>query len=238
MKKLLPLLLCLALLLCACAGGGDQTPGAAERLPTVLDTNEYTLYLNLFYNGYADQLAGKTYTKTGTFTRLQDRYNGVERYYVWGYNDATKCCDWQWEFVPAPGTELPENGALVSMTGTLTADPAALDGYWYTDATLTVTTHYTGGGPEVDMGAMSATLERVQLLNLQYDAAGFEGRQVRLYGRVLDETHVQHPYYDEAWTQAFETDDPVPAIGTVVVLTGTWQGGVLTRCTVQTTDLY
>ena len=266
MKKLVLMLLCLSLLLAlaACQGsetasdGGQapaqtagtsaapgntsaapaNTPATADTMPTVLDQTEYILYQNIFFNDMANDYVGKTATKEGTLARVQDAFNGRTRYYVWGYMDATKCCDWQWEFVPGDPEALPPIGSLVKITGTLVRDEAALDKLWFTDVTLEVKQVYSPVPCDVDMTTMNATLERVQLMNMQLRPAAFAGKTLRVYGRVLNPTTLQHPYYDNAWTQAFATDAEVPAIGTMVILTGSWQGDTIQVGKVEATAEY
>ena len=229
MKRLLTLLLAVLLLLglAACREGEtpEEGPSSAATMPTVLNQNEYVLYQNIFFNHQADDYIGKTAVKEGTYTRLYDAFSEKYRYYVWGYNDATKCCDWQWEFVPQDPESLPPPGSLVKLSGTLVRDEAALDKLWFTETELTLLTAYNGAACQVDMTTMDATLERVQLLNMQYKPEAFKGQTLRFYGRVLNPTTIQHPYYDNSWTQAIVTQAELPAIGTMVVVTGTWQGG-------------
>lgn len=252
MNKLFLMMLCLAMVcsLSACSGSNppadsdakrpadsdasvgmtadaDPAPAFADTMPTVLNQMEYILYENIFFNEMADDYVGKTDTKEGTLARVYDAYNDRTRYYVWGYMDATKCCDWQWEFVPADPDSLPANGSLVKMTGTLTRDEAALDKLWFTDTTVELETAFTPEACDVDMTVMSATLERVQLLNMQIKPELFAGKSLRLYGRVMNPTTIQHPYYDNAWTQSFATTKEVPATGTMVILTGSWQGDTI-----------
>lgn len=260
MKRLFVLLLVFALLFAGCQAGGtgteteqpkeDETaqpvqtdapagPETVTALPTVLDTMEYTLYTNIFYNQSGGDYLGQTITKKGTFATIRDSFNDVTRYYVWGYLDETKCCDWQWEFVPKDGVELPPNGSLVEMTGVFAGDEAALDGYWFTDASVETLKIYDGPDVEVDMGTMSATLERVQLINMQVYPQDYAGSSVRLYGRIAGLSSVEHPYYDGAWQQEITTGQTLPAIGTLVIVTGTWSDdAVLTDCTVQQTTAY
>ena len=85
---------------------------------------------------------------------------------------------------------------------------------------------------------MSATLERVQLLHMQYKPEAFQGQSLRLYGRILHPNTVQHPYYDNAWTQDFQGLEESPAIGTMVILSGTWQNGVVQADALEGTDAY
>ncbi len=266
MKKLTMLVLCLALLLslAACQGteqssepaqtpqkttaanpgaAQDTEPGSApavtaDVMPTVLNQTEYVLYQNIFFNEMADDYVGQKAVKEGTLARVYDAFNDCTRYYVWGYMDATKCCDWQWEFVPADPASLPASGSLVKMTGTLTRDDAALDKLWFTDTTLELETAFQPEACDVDMTTMNATLERVQLLNVQYKPDAFAGKSLRFYGRVLNPTTIQHPYYDNAWTQAFETSASVPAIGTMVILSGTWENNTVRADRVEETSDY
>lgn len=266
MKKLTMLVLCLALLLslAACQGteqssepaqtpqkttaanpgaAQDTEPGSApavtaDVMPTVLNQTEYVLYQNIFFNDMADDYVGQKAVKEGTLARVYDAFNDCTRYYVWGYMDATKCCDWQWEFVPTDPASLPASGSLVKMTGTLTRDDAALDKLWFTDTTLELETAFQPEACDVDMTTMNATLERVQLLNVQYKPDAFAGKSLRFYGRVLNPTTIQHPYYDNAWTQAFETSASVPAIGTMVILSGTWENNTVRADRVEETSDY
>ena len=255
MKKRVLAALCLAAMLSLAACKGSDTPAASRLSPdtvagteaapaiantmrTVLNQTEYILYQNIFYNDMADDYVGKTVTKEGTLARLYDAFSEKTRYYVWGYMDTTKCCDWQWEFVPKDPDSLPANGSMVKMTGTLTRDEAALDGLWFTDATVELETAFAPEPCDVDLTTMGATLERVQLLNMQYKPDAFSGKSLRVYGRVLNPTTIQHPYYDNAWTQPFETTQQVPAIGTMVILTGTWQGSTVQADRVEATPDY
>ena len=246
MKKLFALLLCLLTLLslAACADSGKQDPARedgvsdAAELPTLLDQNEYVLYQNIFFNKQADDYIGKTQVKKGTFTRLTDAFSGTTRYYVWGYMDATHCCDWQWEFVPKDPDSLPANGSLVKMTGTVTRDEAALDKIWFTDAEVELIERYSPEACDVDMTTMSGTLERVQLLNMQYKPDCFQGKSLRIYGRIYNLSAIQHPYYDNAWTQDIEFQEDLPAIGTMVIVTGTWKDSTVQASRVEGTSIY
>lgn len=234
MKKTIFILLA-ALTLAATAGcsGGDN-----GGLTTVISSPEYVLYENIFYNDTGDDYVGQEQTKTGTFTVLYDKYSNRTRYYVWGYYDNTKCCDWQWEFVPESTDALPPSGSLVAVTGTFQGDDAALDGYWLADAAVTVKGKYSGPDCDIDMTAMSATLERVQLINMQVFPEDFDGMTVYMYGRVESLSSLQHPYYDGAWSQEFATKDDVPAIGTMVIASGTWKNGVIEAAALSQTNLY
>jgi hypothetical protein len=242
-KRILPLMLCAALALCffGCSKESkkpsdtpsqQQTEKSTAVMPTVLEPAEYVLYENIFYNEQGDDYDGTEVTKKGTFAILIDEYNATKRYYVWGYNDRTKCCDWQWEFAPDDPDSLPPVGSLVEVKGTFVSDVKALDGYWIINPEVSVTEKYTGADADVDMTTMSGTLERVEVFNLQQYPDRFEGKTVRAYGRVLNPTTLQHPYYDGAFEQNFTTSDTVPAIGTLIILKGTVTDGVIADCTV------
>lgn len=244
MKKLLVLSLCALLLLAltACAKSEptttEATTAAAAVMPTVLNQNEYILYQNIFFNDGADDYLGNTAVKEGTLARVTDAFSETTRYYVWGYMDATKCCDWQWEFVPKDPDSLPASGSKIKMTGKMVRDDAALDNIWFTDAEVELVTPYEPVACDVDMTTMNATLERVQLLNMQYKPDAFKGKTLRIYGRVYNLSAIQHPYYDGAWTQDLSTEAEVPAIGTMVIVTGTWQGGVIQAGRIEATSAY
>lgn len=232
MKKLIPVLLILALLLCACAKKADN--GA---MPTVLNTAEYVLYQNIFFNDAAKDYVGEKQTKTGTFTSLQDSYNGCTRYYVWGYNDATKCCDWQWEFVPADAASLPAPGSLVAVTGTFAGSDDALDGYWLEDAEVKVKQAFEGAACELPLYTMDDTLERVQIYNIAAFPEEYEGMTIRAYGRVAAPDTFEDPYYDGSWSFPFDSSDTLPPIGTIVLLDGVCRAGTIAECGLtETTD--
>lgn len=248
-RKLLALCALLVLLLTGCSSKSAQptltaaaaptaAPKAAEQLLYKVSTLDYTLYMNIYYNDMASNYVGTKMTTTGTFISLKDRFSDRTRYYVWGYLDETKCCDWQWELSLPEGTELPENGSLVQVVGTFTADPNALDDYWLTDVKMSTETVHAPSQVDVDMSVMNGTLERVQLLNMQYFPETFEGQTVKLYGRVETMNSLQHPYYDGAWSQTFEAKGTVPSIGSTVLVTGTFSGGTIVDATVELTTQY
>lgn len=222
-KKILLVFLLLAavLMLSACAKKEETYEATSNSVPTVLNTSEYVLYQNIFYNNYGSRYDGKTVTKHGIFTTIQDAYSDVTRYYVWGYNDMTKCCDWQWELNVTDAANLPANGSLIDVKGTFASSGSALDGYWIEKPEITLLTAYTGKTAELDMTTMSDTLERVQLINVMNWVDKFAGKSVYAYGRILDTTTLQDPYYDGSWTTAFSSADQIPATGTSVVLRGT-----------------
>ena len=237
---LILMLLALAFALCACAGGGEKAASTENKttaeIPTVLNQGEYVLYQNIFYNDYGVRYEGTETEKQGVFTVVQDAYTNVKRYYVWGYLDNTKCCDWQWEFVPGNAKNLPAPGSLVKVKGTFTASEDALDGYWITGASVETLQQYTGDSAEVNMLAMSDTLERVQITNINNRSQSFEGKSFIAYGRVANAATLQDPYYDGSWNIPFTTHEAVPAIGTTILLKGVVQSGVLANCSVTSLD--
>lgn len=239
MKKLISVLLALSVLLCLCACKGTKSTNATtDTLPQIYDGEQYQIYQNLFFNDQKAAFLGQSMTVTGVFVSIRDSFNSVTRYYCWGYYDQTKCCDWQWELKLDDTAILPVNGSQVTVTGTFAEDEAALDKVWLTDVTVKTDVAYTGETCEMDLCLMNATLERVQLMNMQYFPNDYEGKTVRLYGRVLDPSTLQHPYYDNAWTQTFTADGEVPAIGTEVIVSGVFQGGTVVQAAAETTTAY
>lgn len=237
MKKIIAVLLCFIFVL-SFAACGEKTPQEKpeETNTTIEELNsfsvyvnadEYSLYKKIFYDGKAEKYADKTYTKTGTFTVLYDAFNKTERYYVWGCNKDNKSEDWQWEIKIDDKSPLPSNGSLVEVSGKFEKDEAALDGYWLTAPEITVKEAYEASGYDIDMSVMSATLERVQISNIQNLKEEFEGKKVALYARVATENLVKHPYNDESWQMHFSTDSKVPEADTMVILAGTFTGGIV-----------
>ena len=231
------LLLTAAVLCSACGGGGDQTGApTANEVPVVLSQMEYTLYQNIFANQTGSQYEGREFTKQGVFGRIYDAFNGRTRYYVWGYLDNTRCCDWQWEIKVDDPKNLPSSGSLVTVKATFSASSDALDGYWLTNPEITAHSQYTGSAAELDMCTLSDTLERVQVLNIIYRPESFEGKTFSAYGRIYSTSVLQDPYYDGSWQVPFATKESVPAIGTTVRLTGTVVGGTLSSTTLTALD--
>lgn len=235
-KMFLSLLLCVAIAASFTGCGGssaaataaqDGAPEAAEGRPEVISQDEYVLYQNIFYSGYGKDYDGTAVEKKGVFAVIHDAYNDRLRYYVWGYYDQTKCCDWQWEFVPQEGQELPPVGSLVTVKGTFASGEEALDGYWITDAQVETKTAYAGAAAELDMRSMGCTLERVQIYNIMYHPDVFAGQTYCAYGRIASVNSLQDPYYDGSWQISITWDGDLPAIGTLVAVTGTVQDGAL-----------
>ena len=237
-RFLLAALLLAAVILCTACGGGNQTGApSANEVPVVLSQVEYTLYQNIFSNKTGSQYEGREFTKQGVFGMIYDAFSGRTRYYVWGYLDNTRCCDWQWELKIDDPKNLPSSGSLVTVKGTFAASDDALDGYWLTNPQITAHSQYTGSsGVELDMVTLSDTLERVQLLNIIYMPETFEGKTFSAYGRIYATDVLQDPYYDGSWQVSFSTSGTVPAIGTTVRLTGTVTGGVLASTSLTALD--
>lgn len=231
----LTLLLAIALLCSACSGGsGTAEKKTISEVPVILNQAEYLLYQNIFYNNYGAQYENTPVTKTGVFASIRDAFNDRTRYYVWGYLDNTQCCDWQWEIVPKDTANLPPTGSMISVTGTFASDEQALDGYWIKDAEVSTVTEYAGTTAELNMLAMSGTLERVQILNIMYRQESFEGKTFTAYGRIAGVNLLQDPYYDGSWQIPFASvsDASSLAIGTNVLLTGKVSAGTLGECAV------
>ena len=242
MKKVIVLLLTALILLTAVSckknnntgstgdsaqSGSNSGYGVAKEY---LNNMEYSAYQDIFYNQTGSKYEGKTFEKEGIFTTIHDSFNNVERYYVWGFNDNTHCCDYQWELNITDTSSLPKNGSFVKFSGSFKADSKALDGYWFTEPKITVEQEFTGQKGDIDMTTMSATLARVQLINMLNYPDEYAGKTVTLIGRVMSPTTLQHPYYDEAWTLNVKTDKALPAIGKWVVATGTFSGTSPENC--------
>lgn len=241
MKKLLSLILILTLAAsfsaCAKDSTADTTTSPADALLSDGEVNtgmkekfdqmEYASYVDLFYNSNGSAYEGKSFTKDGTFAILEDAYNNVTRYYVWGYADNTKCCDYQWEIVLDEGIEIPEAGSYVKVKGTMEKNAAALDGYWLTGVTLEVKEGFSNAGFDIDMTTMSPTLVRVEIINMLNFPAIFSGKSIRVFGRALTPTSIQHPYYNESWSMDFTAADTVPAIGEYILLEGIYNNSII-----------
>ena len=249
-KRILSLLIVLAILalLSGCganAGGSTKTsqpssgePEDVDVMPFVVNTGEYTLYQNIFFNDGKKDFNGKETEKRGTFTVLHDAFHNVTRYYVWGYNDQTKCCDWQWELKIDDTADLPTNGSLVTVKGTYEENDSALDKFWIINPEITVEKAFAGRDYDIDMQAMDDTLERVQSTNITVKKDAFEGKTVCGYGRIRNEKTLEDPYYNDSWTIEFSGNPELPAFGTLVLISGTIQNGSITNCTLTPTTLY
>lgn len=187
------------------------------------NTLEYAAYMNIFYEKKGDEYENKVYTKTGTFSVLRDEYGNTDRYYVWGYADKTRCCDWQWEFVPSDTSSLPKAGSYIKMKGKLIKDEKALDGYRYVDVTVTTLEDFTPADG-TDLTVMSPTLARVQIANMQYKPEKFNGKNIRIFGRALNGSCLQHPYYDGSWNMdmVLPAGESAPSTGQYLTVSGTF----------------
>lgn len=244
MKKLISALLCLSLLFAFVGCSKNESNNepqpteqvVSQKMETILDPNEYVMLQNIFYNDQADDYVDKDVSKKGIFTILYDEFSGTQRYYVWGYNDNTKCCDWQWEIAPDTLTDLPTIGSTITVSGRFVANEKALDSYWIENPTIEIVRELAPSEFDVDTTTMGGTLERVQLANLQAHADKFEGKTVTVYGRIESPNSVQHPYYDNCFSQEFESDI-VLATGSRVVVSGIYSNGVIINASVtESTD--
>ena len=235
MKRIIALTAAALIILSVFAGCSKKEDNKTEKkdvkesvstvMPTKLDTMEYTLYQNIFFNDKASDYNGQAVEKEGTFATLYDAYNNKTRYYVWGYNDNTKCCDWQWELKIDDTSNLPVNGSLIKAKGTYETNDEALDGLWIINPEITVETKYKGNDCDIDMLAMSNTLERVQIINVTDFPDYFKDKTIGFYGRMKDDITIEDPYYDNSWTVPVEGDYEVPAYGTIVILNGQVKDG-------------
>lgn len=236
----------IAAMLAACGSTADAPEASQQQaenevsdvMPTVVNTAEYTLYRNIFFNDMQADYDGKETVKEGTFATIHDAFNDVTRYYVWGYNDQTKCCDWQWELKMDDVSDLPTNGSLVRVTGTYETNEDGLDDFWIIHPQITVKTPFVGRDYDIDMQAMSDTLERVQTINISNRKDVFEGKTVCGYGRVQNENTLKDPYYDNSWTVAISGEYEVPAFGTMVLVSGTIRDGVIADCEIASNTQY
>ena len=225
MKKVLCLILLCVVMISAVSCSGDESEnGTSDSVAKVLNSMEYTIYMNIFHSGQGDSYTDKTYTKEGVFAILHDSYNDTTRYYVWGYSDETLCCDWQWEFVPDNTDALPPIGSRVKVTGTFVKNNDALDGYWLEGASIETVAEYTASIGDYDMITMSPTLTRVQVINMVNHTSEYNGQSVKIYGRVMSGNKIQHPYYDNSWSLPLEYEGDLPAIGTWITVTGKFSG--------------
>ena len=229
-KILLSIILAVALIL-ICSGCDDKTSdndvNHTENRLEMYSQDEYVLYQNIFYRDYGKECDGTNVDKKGIFAIINDAYNNRLRYYVWGYYDQTKCCDWQWEFVPKEGDTLPPVGSLISLKGTFVSSKEALDGYWIVNVQLSTETEYSGIVCDIDMLSMSCTLERVQIYNIINRSETFQDRDFSAYARIASLNSFEDPYYNGSWHIEFAWDGDIPGIGTLVEIFGTVRDGKL-----------
>ncbi len=216
--------------------GSSAGPGSSSVRAEIINRDEYLLYQNVFYKGYGKDIDGTEVKKEGVLAVLHDAFNDRDRFYVWGFFDQTKCCDWQWEFVPGEGSELPAVGSLVTVEGTFSSSSDALDGYWIEDAAVTVKTEFTGKTADLDMLSMSCTLERVQMINVARHPEAFPGKTFTAYGRVASPDSLEDPYYDNSWEIKLSFSGDLPGTGTLVRASGAVKDGTLDAETVDTIE--
>lgn len=197
---------------------GELDTGMKEKF----DQMEYAAYVDLFSNENGSAYEGKTFTKDGTFAVLYDAFNDIARYYVWGYADNTKCCDWQWEFVLPDSAVIPPVGSYVKVKGTMTKTDAALDGYRLENVEFETKEEFKTTDYTYDMTTMSPTLVRVEVINMQQFPEKFKDANIRLFGRAISTNSIQHPYYNESWSLHFTETDTVPAIGDYILIEGVY----------------
>ena len=210
------------------ASQAPAAPAQSETRAEVFSQDEYMLYQNVFYNDYGPKVDGTQVEKEGVFAMITDAFNQRQRYYVWGYYDKTRCCDWQWEFVPDNPDALPAPGSLITVSGTFASAKDALDGYWIKDASFSTKQTYGGESASLDMAAMSCTLERVQMYNVMYKPEEFEGKDFTAYGRLTADSMLQDPYYDGSWQIGYSWDGSDPGIDRLCAVRGEILGGTLT----------
>lgn len=209
---------------------------AVTAIKEYFSSMEYTLYMRVFTykdendqskGRYGDDYVGEKWTKEGCFFKLRDEYNQKDRYYVWGYADETRCCDFQWEFVPEDLSSLPENGSRIKVKGVVSKSRDALDGYWLTKAQVTVESPFEKTNYDYDLTLCSGTLARVQIINMQQHTDVFNGKTMRVFGRAIGTNGVQHPYYDGAWGWQMDlvNAEKTSAPGTYLLLGGTFTAG-------------
>lgn len=243
MKKSICIIFCLMMIVGLFTGCGsknngnptDNTKKPSSKIATIdskemktnLSTSEYTLYQNIFYNDQKNDYNKKDAKKEGTFATLYDAFNKVERYYVWGYNDNTKCCDWQWEIKFDKDSDKPTNGSYVEVTGKYEVNDDALDKFWIINPKITVKEAYEDRGFDIDMCSMSGTLQYVEIQNIVNLPDSFKGKTVCGYGRMQSAASVEDAYYDNKWALELSTDSEIPSFGTVVVFTGVAENGAL-----------
>lgn len=218
MKKLLSIFLLLIIVISTTACSSSDSDGVKK----IFNSMEYAMYMNIFAENGGDKFVDKDLEKEGIFTVLYDSYNDTTRYYVWGYSDETLCCDWQWEFVPKDTENLPKIGSHVKVSGTFVQNSNALDGYWLENASVETKTEYNNASGDYDMTTLSPTLTRVQVSNMVNHASQYDGKTVKIYGRVMSGNKIQHPYYDNSWSLALEYSGKLPPIGSWVTVTGTF----------------
>ena len=191
----------------------DPTEPFYNDLHEIVDPADYQQWVELFsdIDASREKYEGHEMIKTGIFTILQDEWTGKTRYYVWGYGCDTHDCDYQWEFVPNNTASLPEPGSYIQIKGKLTYTEnqfsGALDHFWFTNTSVYILENHESSNYDYDLTTMSPTLTRVQLFSIQNYTEHFAGKTMRIFGRALSGTELQHPYYDDSWVlDAYSVD--------------------------------
>ncbi len=188
----------------------------------VISHEEDEAYHDLFYNKNTSAYENKKFTKEGIFAVIFDAYNEKERYYVWGYGHDTRDCCYQWEFVMPEGTKAPAPGSLIEVKGTMTHSEDALDGYWLTDASLSVKKAATETDFDYDLVSMSPTLMRVQIINMLNKSDFFKAVTVRIPGKTVNENTIAPAFTDDDWTLHFTSAKSHINADTLVIVEGTY----------------
>ena len=169
----------------------------------VISSEEDEAYHDLFYDKNTSAYENKKFTKEGIYAVIFDAFNEKERYYVWGYGHDTRDCCYQWEFIMPEGTEIPAPGSLIEVKGTMTHSDDALDGYWLSDASLTVKKAAEKQDADYDLVSMSPTLMRVQIINMLNKSDSFKDVTVRIPGKTVNENTIAPAFTDDEWTLHF-----------------------------------
>lgn len=246
MKKLIVLVLCISCLLSVTACGkkaavkspetdssnettATQTEPAIEyttvdspalKVNKIVNADEMAQYNKIFFE--KDEAFDNTdMTKTGIFTILYDAFNGVDRYYVWGYDSEEAVSGWQWEFSVAEGTVLPAVGSEVTVTGKFVQNETALDKRWIENAAVTVVSEYKDSPCKYDLTTMSPILSaRVQFPNIISNLDKFNDK-VCLYAKVAEGNMLVSPYEGLEWSAHTVSGTVLPAVDTYVTVVGT-----------------
>lgn len=215
------------------------------KVPDILSQIEYAT-MNSLYNG-DESLLNVSMEHTGIFVTIDDTVNNKTLYFIWGYLDKTKCCDWEWELDPdaLDLNNLPVNGSKITFTGSIVKSDKAAELYWISNIKdFKIDSVYGGldSSVDYDMRTMNATLVFYQLSFLLNSFEKTEGKTVIIYGRVYSvgsdsqTDAVQHPYYNNYWVLDLEMEKHLPAIGTNVVIRGSIGNFVLTNASYELSD--
>ena len=186
---------------------------------------EDSAYHDLFFDKNYDDYKNKEFEKQGTFAKIYDAYNDVERYYVWGWGSTAKDCCYQWEFVMPSGAKIPSPGSYITVKGTMTESESALDGYWLTDISLSTEEEFNGSSADYDLAVMSPTLARVQLINMLQKSDEFMNVSIRIIGRTQGENTIIPAYTADGWALHFTPARDHIDDGSLVIIEGSYNTG-------------